>query len=430
MSQNKLFRLVSAMLLVALVLGSLGAIPLAAQEATTEAVVEPTPTIDPTTGGVAWGGDIVPDVSKEEVAKAIQDEGAKLIISGFPSGEVRSQYQPSWFQAWVKEIYGVDIEFQFVPAEGDGIIEQLKAAKDDAQAPIDLMGTENLFVNQAIQQGLVAPDVLASPLIPLAQLLPDYMKMDNTAFRIQGAEGIFMVFNPKYVDAEEVAALKTWTDITELYKKHAGKILWWHPVGDPAGLAQILSVTLSRGADYQDNAEIEKSIEWIKENVDPYVLRYVRGYGDFTVLVEKEEAYITVMWYGTSKKYTLSDLVRPLWLENSMSMPGYMAMVNNAPHPTLAQLYMNFQMSHYVQFPPYPAEPPYEMFEIADDNWMRGCFGGVGIPGDYDRFMPDWAIDAIPPAEVVNEWLTDVDWDYVFAHKAEWQEMWTDIIGE
>ena len=428
MLRKKVVPFASIVLLVALILGSFGSLTTFAQDPTAEP--EPTPTIDPTTGGVAWGGDIVPDVPKDEVAAAIKAEGTKLIISGFPSGEVRSEYQPTWFKAWVKEIYGVDIEFQFVPAEGDGIIEQLKAAKNDEFAPIDLMGTENLFVNSAIKQGLVAPDTLASPLIPLAKLLPVEMTMENTAFRIQGAEGIFMVYNPKYVDPAKVENLKKWTDVVDLYKEYAGKILWWHPVGDPAGFAQILSVTLARGADYKDDAEIRKSIEWIKENIDPYVLRYVRGYGDFTVLVEKEEAYITVMWYGTSKKYTLGDLVRPIWLEDCMSMPGYMAMVDRAPHPTLAKLYMNFQMSHYVQFPPYPADPPYEAFKIEDENWMRGCFGGVGIPGDYERFMPDWARNAIPPAEVVNEWLTDVDWDYVFANKGTWQEMWGEIIGD
>lgn len=390
---------------------------------------EPTPTIDPTTGGVAWGGDIVPDVSKEEVAAAIKAEGSKLVVSGFASGEVRSHYHPLWFQEWIREVYGVPIRVQFVPAEGDQILEQLKAVKEGEQAPIDLMATENMFVQSAINQGLVEPDVLASPLIPLAKLLPEPFTMENTAFRFQGAEGIFMVYNPKYVSEEDAAKLKTWLDVKDVYPGYAGKILWWHPVGDPAGLAQILSITLERGADYKDNEEIRKSIEWIKENVDPHILRYVRGYGDFTVLVEKEEAAIAVMWYGTSKKYILSDLVRPLWLPNSMSMPGYMAVAKNAPHPTLAKLYLNFQMSHYVQFPPYPAEPPYEIFEIDEANWLRGCFGGVGIPGDYDRFMPDWARAVVPPAEVVDEMFVDIDWEYVFAHKGEWQQMWGEIIG-
>ena len=40
---------------------------------------------------------------------------------------------------------------------------------------------------------------------------------------------------------------------------------------------------------------------------------------------------------------------------------------------------MNFQMSHYIQMPPYPAKAPYEMFKIDQANWLRGSFGGVGI---------------------------------------------------
>jgi hypothetical protein len=91
---------------------------------------------------------------------------------------------------------------------------------------------------------------------------------------------------------------------------------------------------------------------------------------------------------------------------------------------------MNFQMSHYIQMPPYPAKAPYEMFKIDQANWLRGSFGGVGIAGDYQKYMPDWAKAVVPPAEEVNKRFVDVDWDYVFAHKSEWQEMWGKIIGE
>ena len=301
-----------------------------------------------------WGTDVMPKVPVQEVAEAIKKEGSKLIVSGFSSGEVRSHFHPLWFQEWVREIYGVPIQVQFVPAEGDQIIEQLKAAKKGDAAPIDLMGTENMFVNSAIKQGLVEANVLDSPLIPLAKRVPEALRMANTALRIQGAEGIFMVYNPKYFKKEDADQIKTWLDVAKVYPKYKGKILWWHPVGDPAGLAQILSITMDRGADYRDNKEIEKSIEWMKNNVDPHILRYVRGYGDFTVLVEKEEAYAAVMWYGTSKKYILGGLVKPIWVSNCMSMPGYMAMTKGSAHATLAKLYMNFQMSHYIQMPPYP----------------------------------------------------------------------------
>ena len=377
-----------------------------------------------------WGGDVAPTSPKGEVAAAIKKEGSKLVVSGFASGEVRSHYHPLWFQEWIREIYGVPVRVQFVPGEGDQIMEQLKAVKPGDAPPIDLMATENMFVNSSIKAGLVEPNVLDSPLIPMAKKVPKALHMANTALRIQGAEGIFMVYNPKYFKKEDADQIKTWLDVAKVYPKYKGKILWWHPVGDPAGLAQIISITMDRGADYKDNKEIEKSIQWIKQNVDPYVLRYVRGYGDFTVLVEKEEAYATVMWYGTSKKYILSGLVKPIWVSNCMSMPGYIAMAKGAAHPTLAKLYMNFQMSHYIQMPPYPANPPYDMFKIDQANWLRGSFGGVGIPGDYAKYMPDWAKAVVPPAEEANKRFVDVDWDYVFAHKGEWQEMWGRIIGE
>ena len=106
-----------------------------------------------------------------------------------------------------------------------------------------------------------------------------------------GRRGHLHGLQPEVFKNEDAAQIKTWLDVAKVYPNYKGKILWWHPVGDPAGLAQILSITMDRGADYKNNDEIKKSIQWIKDNVDPYVLRYVRGYGDFTVLVEKEEAY-------------------------------------------------------------------------------------------------------------------------------------------
>ena len=71
---------------------------------------------------------------------------------------------------------------------------------------------------------------------------------------------------------------------------------------------------------------------------------------------------------------------------------------------------MNFQMSHYIQMPPYPAAPPYDMFKIDQANWLRGSFGGVGIPGDYDKYMPDWAkaVVARPPRKSTSGWWTSI----------------------
>lgn len=415
MQGKKLHFIVSLMMLGVLILGSVAVV----------GAQTPVPA-----GGPAWGADVMPSVPVAQVAEAIKKEGSKLIVSGFASGEVRSHYHPLWFQEWVRTVYGVPIQVQFVPAEGVQIMEQLKARKEGEPAPIDLMGTENIFVSQMIKAGLVQTNTLDSALIPLAKQVPAEFKMENSALRIQGAEGIFMVYNPKLFKDEDAAQIKTWLDVAKVYPNYKGKILWWHPVGDPAGIAQVLSITKDMGGDYKNNDDIKKSIQWIKDNVDPYILRYVRGYGDFTVLVEKGEAAAAVMWYGTSKKYILSGLVKPIWLSNCMSEPGYMAMTKGSAHPTLAQLYMNFQMSHYIQMPPYPADPPYDMFKIEQSDWLRGCFGGIGIPGDYDKYMPDWAKAVVPPAEEVNKRFVDVDWDYVFAHKGEWQQMWGEIIGE
>src|SRR5574337_468716 len=104
-------------LVIVLALGSLPWLPIQ------------TPAWAGTAAGPRWGADVMPSVPNQEVAAAIKKEGSKLVVSGFASGEVRTHYHPLWFQEWVREIYGVPIQVQFVPAEGDQIIEQLKAVK-------------------------------------------------------------------------------------------------------------------------------------------------------------------------------------------------------------------------------------------------------------------------------------------------------------
>jgi hypothetical protein len=198
MQGKKLHLMVSLVVLGVLVLGSIAVV----------GAQTPAPA-----GGPAWGADVMPSVPVAQVAEAIKKEGSKLIVSGFASGEVRSHYHPLWFQEWIRTVYGVPIQVQFVPAEGVQIMEQLKARKEGEPAPIDLMGTENIFVSQMIKAGLVQTNTLDSALIPLAKQVPAEFKMENSALRIQGAEGIFMVYNPKLFKDEDAAQIKTWLDV-------------------------------------------------------------------------------------------------------------------------------------------------------------------------------------------------------------------------
>src|SRR5271157_3533383 len=172
----------------------------------------------------AWGTDIMPSVPVSQVAAAIQKEGSSLIVSGFSSGDVRAHYHPLWFEEWVRQVYGVPIHVQFVPAEGDEIIQQLKATKPGDPAPIDLMAIENMFVQSAIGQGLIEQNVLQSPLIPLAKQVPEALRMSNTALRFQGAEGCFMVYNPKLMSDADAAKIKKWTDVPQVYKNYPTKV--------------------------------------------------------------------------------------------------------------------------------------------------------------------------------------------------------------
>jgi spermidine/putrescine-binding protein len=104
--------------------------------------------------------------------------------------------------------------------------------------------------------------------------------------------------------------------------------------------------------------------------------------GDFTTLMEKEEAWLVVAWYATIRMFQVRGIMEPIWLKHIPSMPGYVWIAKGSEHKTLARLYINWFISHLGQI------PPYEEYGIPKDLFIRGMCYGV-IPEDREKYLPE-----------------------------------------
>ena len=105
---------------------------------------------------------------------------------------------------------------------------------------------------------------------------------------------------------------------------------------------------------------------------------------------------------------------------------GYMWIPKGAPHPVLAQIFVNWRLSDEVQFPPesWGLEPgPWaELNEGIHRRVVRRSGSGV-VRGGLLQLLPD-------DRATRRRQYKSVDWDYYAEHVGEWMDYYSQGIGQ
>ena len=94
---------------------------------------------------------------------------------------------------------------------------------------------------------------------------------------------------------------------------------------------------------------------------------------------------------------------------------GYMWIPKDAPHPILAQIFIDWRLSDEVQFPP-------DSWGITHGAWAELNEGLLGE--SYADLIPDWFkadyFTYYPTIEQLTTTFKPVDWAYYSEHSSEW----------
>jgi spermidine/putrescine-binding protein len=372
-------------------------------------------------------------MSYDDVVAEIQKEGRVSIANWTYWGIVDTYFAPS-LKKYVKDLYGVDIEVEFLgtqAAKGGWVVAVESSLAAGAAPPFDLMHIELNFFDDAVAKGLAEP-FLPSPLVPWAEYADSWFLRYPYGVQFQQHALCNFTVNTKYVGDW----FNGWKALADPRLK--GKLSIW-PSSDNGLWGWWAVVAGELGYDYKNPDDMKKTLKWIADNICPNVVKYTDDEGELADLLEKEVTWISAYWcclaegYGITKPYLKGSQKLPYFKGQHPNLPGVYWIPKKAPHPVLAQiaadweLSAGFQMTDINQWPLAPGDET-----RSKQLWAMAFEGPIGE--DYMQFVPDW-VKGLGPNGIFELYPTieqaksfpKLDWGYINTVINDWINYWKEL---
>lgn len=372
-------------------------------------------------------------MSRDEVAAEIAKEKKVSIANWTYWGLVDSYFTPS-LKKYVKDLYGVDIEVEFLgtqAAKGGWVVAVESALAAGEAPPFDLMHIEVNFFEDAVAKGLAEP-FLPSPLVPWAGYVDSWFLRYPYGIQFQQhALGNFTV-NTKYVGDW----FNGWKALADPRLK--GKVSIW-PSSDNGLWGWWAVMAGELGYDYHNLDDMKKTLKWIADNICPNVLKYTDDEGELADLLEKELTWASAYWcctaegYAITKPYLKGTQKLPYFKGQHPNLPGVFWIPKKVQHPVLAQIAADWELSAGLQMTDikqWPLAPDDET--RSKQLWAEAFEGPLGE--DYLQFVPDWVkelgpngiYELYPTIEQATSFLK-LDWGYINTVINDWIGYWKQL---
>ena len=374
----------------------------------------------PSTGGGGGAtkhvGILNKDMTEAEIKAEIEKEGS-LIVGNWTytaNDELVKQ-----FTQYVKDTYGVDIEFTYEGSQAPSVyLTNLYAAqKAGNPAPYDVLAIEENYWAEAMANDAV-DSFLPSDLVPNEKLVLDLFKHAPTTIAFQSTAFPAIVYNKK--NAPFLASLKDLAD-----PRLKGKVTLPLP-GDITAGGFFLGLADELGKDYKDAAQMKEVVDWAVDNIGPNVLKYTGDSSEMQQLLRSGAADAVAFWNSLARLeffngYTDTALLLP---KSIYPANGYLWIPKGAPHPVLAQIFINWRLSPDVQFP--------NSWPIDHGPWSELSEGFLGP--EYVTHVPEWFakdyFTYFPTLDQIKTQFKTVDWNAYNASQKEWQDYYAQKIGQ
>lgn len=376
-----------------------------------------------------------------QVAAALQDEGARVVIHswGF-SGLPETTLIPK-FADYTERLYGVRVELEWQTGNfGNYLTELPLAGRHIRELGIDVIDKEeeNFARIMALEWGEPADMEQYLPLLPnLTDTedpylfhVPDKETNGGDIYGVvyQGYEWLQAIVRKDKVD---MANYTDWTDLArgEMMAKGIN-----YAFNDSRGhfvfmgiLNSLINQDIIEG-DLWSQEAWEQGITWWGENMESQILRYGDIGNDPTLRLELQNG--EAWWAGLWGVYT-RELLGTDWNQRDDVLAAFypssgiaanretMTPVAGADHPVAARILINWflenEFQHLGWYKETPDEEAINRWDVTEDKYLVVYAGGVR-PTNRE-VMPDWAAPYHPadPASLI----LPIDWEW-YTPNAEW----------
>ena len=370
-------------------------------------------TASPAAGG---GSAIGKQMTDAEVKAAVAAEGTVNVGNWTYSATAEIVNQ---FQKYVKDTYGADIKLNYVGSQQPSEYLTKLAADQKAgnKASFDVIAVEENYWYDASQQGLV-DDTLNSKLIPNASMVLDAFKHTPQSIAFQSTAYPAIVYNK-----DKAGFLTKLMDLADPRLK--GKLTMPKPTDITAG-GLLLGLASELGKDYKDPNQMKEVVDWAVKNIGPNVVKYTTDQATPQQLFESGAVDAVGFWNSLARLEYLGGHKEAALLVPPAIYPinGYLWIPKNAPHPVLAQIFMNWRLAKDVQFP--------NAWPIDHGQWSELSEGFLGP--DYTGLVPDWFKTDyntyFPTLDQIKSGFKTVDWPAYNASSKVFLDYYSQQLGQ
>lgn len=370
-------------------------------------------TASPAAGG---GSAIGKQMTDAEVKAAVAAEGTVNVGNWTYSATAEIVNQ---FQKYVKDTYGADIKLNYVGSQQPSEYLTKLAADQKAgnKASFDVIAVEENYWYDASQQGLV-DDALKSTLIPNQSMVLDAFKHAPQSIAFQSTAYPAIVYNK-----DKAGFLTKLMDLADPRLK--GKLTMPKPTDITAG-GLLLGLASELGKDYKDPNQMKEVVDWAVKNIGPNVVKYTTDQATPQQLFESGAVDAVGFWNSLARLEYLGGHKEAALLVPPAIYPinGYLWIPKNAPHPVLAQIFMNWRLAKDVQFP--------NAWPIDHGQWSELSEGFLGP--DYVGLVPDWFKTDyntyFPTLDQIKSGFKTVDWPAYNASSKVFLDYYSQQLGQ
>jgi spermidine/putrescine-binding protein len=357
------------------------------------------------------------NMTHAQITEAIKNEGGLVVANWTYTGNddlVRE------FEKYVKDTYGVDIKLTYegTQAPSTYLTNLYAAQRAGNPAPYDVMAIEENYWYEAQQQDAMV-DYLPSGLVPNQALVMQELQRVPTAIAFQSTAFPGVVYS-----ASRAGWLSKLTDLADPRLK--GKVTLPLP-GDITAGAFLVSLAAELGKDYRDANQMIEVVDWVVDNIGPNVLKYTTDSSEMQQLLRSGAADAVTFWNSLARLEFLSgNEDAALLVPEGAVFPvnGYLWIPKGAPHPVLAQIFVNWRISPEAQFP--------NDWGIDPGPWSELHEGFLG-PSYSEALIPDWIKEQYatyyPSLDQIKSFQT-LDWAAYTAGFDTWMNHYAERLGQ
>jgi spermidine/putrescine-binding protein len=171
-----------------------------------------------------------------------------------------------------------------------------------------------------------------------------------------------------------------------------------------------------------------ETVDWVVDNIGPNVLKYTTDSSEMQQLLRSGAVDAVAFWNSLARLEFLSgneDAALLITQSGVYPVNGYLWIAKGAPHPVLAQIFIDWRLSPGAQFP--------NDWGIEPGPWAELQEGFLG-PGYSQDLIPEFIRDDYysfyPTSEQIDQLFLPIDWDAYNAGLDTWMNHYAERLGQ